>query len=56
MDLGRGRPGLVVKFIVRRDAVIPCGRDYHSEVTMIAASQDSWDVTHVGFEFIFEMV
>ena len=44
------------EFIVRRDAVIPCGRDYHAEVAMIAASQDGWDVTRVVFEFIFEMV
>ena len=38
------------------DVVILCIREDHAEVSMISPSQGGWDRTHVGFEFIFEMV
>ena len=44
------------EWVVWRDAVILCRREYHSKVAMISASQGGRDVTRIGFEFIFEMV
>ena len=42
--------------IGRRNAVIFCRHEYHAKVAMIATYQGSWDRTHVGLKFIFEIV
>ena len=36
--------------------VILFSLEYHAEVAMLEAYLGGWDGTHVGFEFIFEMV
>ena len=50
------RVWLLSEWIGRHNVVILCRSEYHSEVANIATSQGGWDVTCMGFEFIFELV